>query len=76
MFVVYCKLLFVFKIWIRKLIDKKMNQNLFNIIMVLGESFYIFNDIDKGVKDLERIKLKNDYSTGFKWKMTLLEKEL
>lgn len=53
--------------FIKFLIDKDMHQGLFNIIQVLGDTFYVKNDIDANIKELEKIIISNDQNTQFKW---------
>jgi hypothetical protein len=59
--------------FIKFLIDKKMNQNLYNIINTIGDKFYVFNDIDKGKKRLDYIQVNNDVSTNFMWNVQILK---
>lgn len=59
--------------FIKFLIDKKMNQNLYNIITTIGDKFFIFNDIDGKGKKTDYIHIKNDVSTGFKWNIHILK---
>ncbi len=55
------------------MVDKEMHQNLFNVIQVVGDKFYIKNDIDSGVEKLDFIQLKNDVTTGYQWQLLILE---
>ena len=59
--------------FIKFLVDNNMNQRLFNIIITVGEEFYVFNDIDTNIKNVEKIILKNDVSTNFKWQISIIE---
>jgi len=59
--------------FIKFLIDNDHHKNLFNITTVVGESFYIFNDIDIKYRSLDIISLKNDISTNFKWKIKIVK---
>ncbi|MAZ46966.1 MAG: hypothetical protein CME65_00295 [Halobacteriovoraceae bacterium] len=58
--------------FLKYMIDKEMHQNLFNIIQVVGDRFFVRNDIDKGVKKLDYVELKNDVSTQYQWQMVIL----
>tara|TARA_Y100000768_G_C23991489_1_gene694036 strand:- start:22292 stop:23812 length:1521 start_codon:yes stop_codon:yes gene_type:complete len=60
--------------FIKFLIEAEEHKSLFNIIMVLGDSFYIFNDIDENISKKDVIKINNNEATNFKWKMHILEK--
>lgn len=59
--------------FLKFLIDKKMHQGLFNIVNVLGEEFYIRNDLDENIKKLEFIRIFNNKSTGFKWEIEIVK---
>ncbi len=62
--------------YIKYLIDLKQHHALWNIQTVLGEKFYMVNDIDKK-KNAVYIELKNDEQTGNQWQITLInDKEL
>jgi hypothetical protein len=59
--------------FLKFLIDKQMHQGLYNIIQVLGDSFYVYNDIDKGIKNsLVRVRIINNQKTQFKWVIEVL----
>lgn len=60
--------------FLKYLIDKKLHQGLFNITFVLGEKFFVINDIDKG-NEVDFIELLNDRSTGHQWKISILKPE-
>jgi hypothetical protein len=55
--------------FIKYLIDTENHQGLYNMIRVLGEEFYIMNDIDdkRFVSSPNKIMLKNDDYTGYQW---------
>ncbi len=55
--------------FIKYLIDKDLHQGLFNIIFVLGDEFYVLNDIDKEATKPEYISIKNDHTTQFRWQI-------
>lgn len=58
-------------IFLKFLIDNNLHTGLFNVIGVLGERFYVRNDID-GKNRPVLIELKNDESTFFKWQITVV----
>lgn len=58
-------------IFLKFLIDNNMHQGLFNITAVLGEEFYVVNDID-GASEAVAIELKNNAQTNYRWKIILL----
>ncbi len=62
--------------FIKYLIDKDMHQGLYNIIYILGDRFYIRNDIDRDVRGINFISLKNDRSTQYKWKLEILKEKV
>ena len=59
-------------LFLKYLIDNNYHQGLYNIISVLGESFYIKNDID-GENDAYFIKIQNDYSTNNQWQIYVMK---
>lgn len=62
-------------IFLKFLIDNNMHQGLFNITAVLGEEFYVVNDID-GANEAVAVELKNNEKTNYRWKMTLLREDV
>ena len=58
-------------LFLKYLIDFEQHQGLYNIISVIGDSFYTLNDIEKK-KSPVRIKLKNDESTNYMWQIYIL----
>ena len=58
-------------IFLKFLIDNNLHTGLFNVVGVLGERFYVRNDIDAQSRPV-LIELKNDESTHFKWQITLV----
>lgn len=59
--------------FIKFLVDENMHQGLFNIINVIGEEFYVLNNIDRNIKQTELIKLENNQQTQNKWQISILE---
>lgn len=57
--------------FLKYLIDKEMHKGLFNIIHVLGEKFFVLNDIDPG-NELSFVSLHNAKETGFKWQLRII----
>ncbi len=61
-------------IFLKYLIDTDNHQGLFNIISVLGEKFYVSNDLEK----IERpvfIELRNDTSTKNHWQIIICKSQ-
>jgi len=60
--------------FIKFLIDTENHQGLFNMIEVLGDDFYVINDIDDKslVQAPNRVKLQNDSSTNYQWQIYIL----
>ncbi len=54
--------------FIKYLIDYSLHQGLYNMIGVLGNEFYVFNDLE-GKSRPVKIILDNNESTKFKWKI-------
>lgn len=60
-------------IFLKFLIDTENHQGLYNITTVLGDKFYVSNDIEK--KDTPVfIELRNDSTTKNRWQIILLKK--
>lgn len=60
-------------IFLKFLIDTNNHQGLYNITSVLGDKFYVMNDIEKKTQP-HYIELLNDASTGNRWQIILLKK--
>ena len=61
-------------LFIKYMIDLKSHKGLFNLISILGENFWVINDIDDK-KDPVYINLKNDASTKHKWQISILKRK-
>lgn len=59
-------------IFLKYLIDSENHQGLYNIITILGDKFYVNNDIEKKDKSV-LIELRNDSSTGNRWQIILIK---
>ena len=59
-------------LFLKYLIDTGKHQGLYNIIGVIGEKFYVINDIEKK-NNPEYIKLENSEKTSYKWQITILK---
>lgn len=59
--------------FLKFLIDENLNQNLFNMNLVLGEKIYVINDIDKNIKTPNLIKLHFQISGNSGWQMSVLK---
>ena len=61
-------------LFIKFLIDFQEHQGLWNLISVIGDKFYVKNDIDTKFKSQpELIHLKNDSSTKGQWQIVILK---
>jgi hypothetical protein len=60
-------------VFLKFLIDTENHQGLYNIIQVIGDKFYVANDIEKKTSP-HYIELKNDTSTKNRWSIILLKK--
>lgn len=58
-------------IFLKYLIDTENHQGLFNMTTILGEKFYVVNDIEKKERAIY-IYLLNDASTKNKWQIILM----
>jgi hypothetical protein len=58
--------------FLKYLIDTENHQGLFNITTILGEKFYVVNDIEKKEKAVH-IHLLNDSTTNNKWQIVLIK---
>lgn len=61
-------------IFLKFLIDSNQHQGVFNIVDIIGDNFWIKNDIDQSDRPV-KISLLNDASTNYQWKITLLNQE-
>lgn len=59
-------------IFLKYLIDTDNHQGLYNITTVLGDKFFVNNDIEKKDKPVY-IELRNDSTTRNKWQIILLQ---
>jgi hypothetical protein len=59
-------------IFLKYLIDTENHQGLYNVTTVLGDKFYVSNDIEKKEKP-HYIELRNDAATGNRWQIILLK---
>ncbi len=62
-------------LFLRYLLDFELHQGLFNLTGVLGDEFYIINDIEKEKKPI-KIRLLNTRETNNRWKMSVVEASL
>ena len=56
--------------FIKYFIDRNSHQGLYNIIAILGKSFWVKNDIDNRSRPTY-VELKNDQSTENKWVLVI-----
>ena len=60
-------------LFIKFMIDFEEHQGLWNLISVLGERFYVSNEIDSTLKPgAELIQLSNNAVTGGQWQIHVL----
>ncbi|MCK5883142.1 MAG: hypothetical protein KAG61_05595 [Bacteriovoracaceae bacterium] len=57
-------------IFLKFLIDNKLHTGLYNITAVLGNHFYVVNDID-AIKGPVHTELENNESTNYQWALTI-----
>jgi len=60
-------------VFLKFLIDTENHQGLYNIVTVLGDKFYVSNDIEKKTTP-HYVELKNDASTNNRWTIIMLKK--
>jgi hypothetical protein len=59
-------------VFLKYLIDHSFHKGLYNIVAILGERFWVINDID-GDKRAVYCELRNDASTNHKWQIVVLD---
>ncbi len=60
-------------LFLKYMIDMQEHHGLWNVVSVLGNSFYVSNEIDSGFQTVaEFIELKNDQSTSNQWQLSVL----
>ncbi len=61
-------------LFLKYLIESDKHQALYNMTAILGDEFYVVNDVDKvKTKPYSRIRLKNDESTNNNWQVSIIE---
>lgn len=60
-------------VFLKFLIDTENHQGLYNIVTILGDKFFVSNDIEKK-STAHLIQLKNDASTNNRWTIIILKK--
>lgn len=60
-------------VFLKFLIDTENHQGLYNIVQVIGDKFYVSNDIEKKTT-AHYVELKNDASTKNRWTIIMLKK--
>ena len=58
--------------FIKFLIDKKIHKGLYNIVHIIGDRFYVLNDIDVPKDQVSYVKMDNSKETHFKWQLTII----
>lgn len=60
-------------IFLKYLIETNKHQSLYNILSIIGDKFYVNNDIDRIANTkYDYIELKNDETTGNQWQINIL----
>lgn len=60
--------------FLKYLIETDKHQSLYNILIVVGEQFYVNNDIDKLANtQFDYIELRNDETTNNRWQINVLK---
>lgn len=59
-------------IFLKYLIENNLHQGLYNIVAIVGEKFWLLNDID-GKTEPVYAEIINDESTKFKWQLNILD---
>lgn len=57
-------------VFLKYLIDVRLHQSLYNLVSIVGNQFYVDNDIDKQ-KVPCLVELKNDKQTNYKWQIVI-----
>jgi len=58
--------------FLKYLLDKQAHQSLWNIVSIIGQKFYVVNDIERRTKPIY-VSIKNDSSTKGKWQLLILK---
>ncbi len=59
--------------FLKFLIDSQNHQGLYNVVGVLGDQFWVSNDIDKN-SAAEYVELKSDSTTNYSWSLSIVRK--
>lgn len=60
--------------FLKYMIDMQEHQGLWNLVSVVGNKFYVSNEIDSSFSPApEFVELQNDASTGNQWKLSILK---
>ena len=61
-------------LFLKFLIDQDMHSGLWNIVSVIGNDFYVINDIENKSQAVA-VRLKNDETTNNEWQITLIRED-
>lgn len=61
--------------FLKYLIDVQNHQGLYNVVGVLGEKFWVINDVDTKQTPPEFVELSNDVASGNTWQLYVLRPE-
>ncbi len=60
-------------LFLKYMIDMQEHTGLYNVISVLGDEFYVSNEIDGTFKpEVERVRILNNESTGRQWQLYII----
>lgn len=59
-------------IFLKYLIENNLHQGLYNIVSIVGERFWLLNDID-GKTDPVYVEILNNDTTKYKWQINIVE---
>jgi hypothetical protein len=60
-------------LFLKFMIDMQEHTGLYNLINIVGDEFYVSNEIDSGFKtEIERVKILNNDSTGNQWQIYVI----
>jgi hypothetical protein len=60
-------------LFLKYMIDMQEHTGLYNVISVLGDEFYVSNEIDGTFKpEVERVRILNNESTGRQWQLNII----
>ncbi len=61
--------------FLKYMIDTNKHQGLYNLKIVLGEKFYVKNNIDEKSNEIVFINLENNPQTNYQWQLSILSED-